>query len=170
MRLTNSPIAVELTLFCVLTATASAASLWRLQGVTFADGGTATGSFVYDPGTNTYSSIGIITTPGTAFSGTTYEFIDSATSSATGAGFLTSAASDQTGADGLALFYNSSLAGGGTIPLKTKSAEVTCTNANCVNVSLIRTVSAGSVAEAPEPYSMLLFAVALTVKLARRSR
>ena len=38
---------------------------WYLSGVTFNDGGRAFGSFVYDASINTYSSIDIMTTPGT---------------------------------------------------------------------------------------------------------
>jgi len=40
--------------------------VWTLQGVTFDDGGTATGSFIYDAATNTYSSWDIATTRGFA--------------------------------------------------------------------------------------------------------
>jgi hypothetical protein len=35
---------------------------WTLSGITFLDGGTVTGTFVYDADTNTYSSVSIITT------------------------------------------------------------------------------------------------------------
>ena len=50
------PRAVLLTLFfAVLTAQIASANpiLWSLAGVTFDDGGTAYGSFVYDADTNT---------------------------------------------------------------------------------------------------------------------
>jgi hypothetical protein len=49
---------------------------WTLQNVTFDDGGTANGSFVYDAdlgnGPTALSSISITTTSGSAFSGTSY--------------------------------------------------------------------------------------------------
>jgi hypothetical protein len=48
---------------------------WTLQDVTFDDGGTALGSFVYDADSGihgTYSSISVVTTPGTSFAGTIY--------------------------------------------------------------------------------------------------
>lgn len=45
---------------------------WTLSGITFADGGTATGSFFYDADTNVYSSINITTTTGSVRTGATY--------------------------------------------------------------------------------------------------
>ena len=45
---------------------------WTLSGATFDDGGTASGSFVYDADTDTYSSVQITTTAGTQRSGTTF--------------------------------------------------------------------------------------------------
>lgn len=53
--------------FLAFIATAQAAPLqWTLTDVTFDDGGTATGSFVYDADSNTYSNIALKTTAGTA--------------------------------------------------------------------------------------------------------
>lgn len=53
--------------FLTFTATAQAAPLqWTLTDVTFDDGGSATGSFVYDADSNTYSNIALKTTAGTA--------------------------------------------------------------------------------------------------------
>jgi hypothetical protein len=43
-----------------------------LSGVTFDDGGTASGSFVYDAATNTVSSIDVLTTAGTTFGANKY--------------------------------------------------------------------------------------------------
>ncbi len=45
---------------------------WTLSGITFSDGGTAAGSFVYDADTNVYSSIDITTTAGSVLPGATY--------------------------------------------------------------------------------------------------
>lgn len=45
--------------------------MWNLQGVTFDDGGTATGSFVYDADTSTYTAINIQTTGNLTFTYTT---------------------------------------------------------------------------------------------------
>lgn len=57
-----------------MTPTASADTLvtWTLENVTFTDGATATGSFVYDATTNTVSSIDVVTTAGTLFGGSVY--------------------------------------------------------------------------------------------------
>jgi len=53
--------------FLAFIAIAQAAPLqWTLTDVTFDDGGTATGSFVYDADSNTYSNIALKTTAGTA--------------------------------------------------------------------------------------------------------
>src|SRR5258706_7531917 len=59
-------------LFCVPSIASADGIAWDLSGVTFDDGGTASGSFVYDATANTYSSIDIITTLGTAFGRATY--------------------------------------------------------------------------------------------------
>ena len=57
----------------LLSVSASAAPLlWTLSGVTFADGGTASGSYIYDATTNTYSSVHVITTAGSRLPGATY--------------------------------------------------------------------------------------------------
>ena len=45
---------------------------WNLDGVTFPDGGSANGSFVYDADTGMYSDIGINTTAGAILGGATY--------------------------------------------------------------------------------------------------
>jgi len=42
----------------------AASVLWTLQNVTFSGGGVASGSYVYDADTNTYSSISVTTTAG----------------------------------------------------------------------------------------------------------
>lgn len=49
---------------------------WTLDGVVFADGSTASGSFTFDADTSTYSSVNIVTTPGTVItSGNTFDTI-----------------------------------------------------------------------------------------------
>jgi hypothetical protein len=57
-------------------ATASAASItYILVGVQLNDGGTASGSFTFDPATGLYSAANIITTTGAVRTGTTYHFV-----------------------------------------------------------------------------------------------
>ena len=53
-----------LVLLCVPSVASADGITWTLSGVTFDDGGTASGSFVYDAVTNTVSSINIVTTAG----------------------------------------------------------------------------------------------------------
>jgi hypothetical protein len=143
--------------WCLLVTPISAGTVWTLQGVTFTDGGTASGSFVYDVSTNTYSNINIATTAGSILTGATYQFVNVHTSNASGVGFLTSAALDQTGDSGLALFFSSPLNGsGGTATIRAISGEGTCGNPTCVTFTPLRNVNAGNVS-APEPLSMLFF-------------
>jgi hypothetical protein len=95
--------------------------LWKLSGVTFGDGATASGSFYFDPDAGTpcgpgtfvcgqFSDVDIVTTAGSAgdggsFSGATYQYVcgtDDAACQGTqpasnNVTFLTSNVSDQTG-------------------------------------------------------------------------
>jgi len=62
-------------LFVLLSVGACAGPItWTLQGVTFADGGTASGSFVFDATADVYSSINITTTVGSVLGGSTYGY------------------------------------------------------------------------------------------------
>ena len=47
---------------------------WTLVNVTFTDGGTASGSFLYDADTNVFSAVDITTISGTVVTGHTYAF------------------------------------------------------------------------------------------------
>jgi hypothetical protein len=93
---------------------------YALVGVQFNDGGTASGSFTFDPVTNTFSNVSITTTTGSARSGAVYSFVcGQDVPSCTGVApnstevlNLTSSAANQTGKPGLALF----LTGVGGIP------------------------------------------------------
>jgi hypothetical protein len=46
--------------------------LWTLTDVTFDDGGTASGSFVFEDVTGAYSDLSITSTAGSSFAGATY--------------------------------------------------------------------------------------------------
>jgi hypothetical protein len=69
-------VVIVLVLLCVPSIASADGLTWNLSGVTFGDGGTASGSFVYDATTNTVSNIDIVTTKGTLFGGTTYLGVD----------------------------------------------------------------------------------------------
>ena len=66
-------------LVIVLAALALAASAgpltWTLVGVTFSDGATATGSFVFDANTVTFSDIHIVFTPPSGSPGQTFSYL-----------------------------------------------------------------------------------------------
>ena len=64
-------VPVLLVFLCVPSFALADGITWNLSGVTFDDGGAASGSFVYDAPTNTFSAIDITTTPGSAFAGAT---------------------------------------------------------------------------------------------------
>ena len=122
-------IQMLLLVICALSLTAVATPIQWNVNVTFDDGGTATGSFVFDADAGTacttttspcglYSNVNIITTTGSAVPGSTYNTVCGVggDTSCTGvlpdsteALFLTSGAADQTGAQAIAFFY---LAGG----------------------------------------------------------
>ena len=51
--------------------------------MTFDDGGTASGSFVYDAVTNTYSAINVTTTTGATLAGATYTSLSDIAGSST---------------------------------------------------------------------------------------
>jgi hypothetical protein len=126
--------------------------VWILSGVTFADGGTASGSFVYNADTNTYSSINVTTTTGSARSGATYHFQNGGGANALG--MVTVVAADLTGTPDLALGFSSSLTNAGGTRTLTGNFEATCQNAGCSSqVGPLRNVTAGSIqgAAAPPP-------------------
>jgi len=132
---------ILLGLFAALCVAFSAQAVpvqWTLHNVTFTDGGTASGSFVYDAATNTYSSVSITTTPGTLVTpGATYHNVctgvcTGAPSSSDGSLFLAVApGSDLTGTRGLFLSFAAPLtdaAGGHDLR---RGQEATCNDATC---------------------------------------
>ncbi len=120
----------------LLAASASAyPTAWTLVGVQFNDGGTATGSFVYDPATNLYSYVNITTSGGSALPGATYKFVcGQDVASCTGVApnstqllNLTTTNTNQTGEPGLALFFTGV---GGTQGLGSGPTEFDISNAS----------------------------------------
>src|SRR5258708_25873795 len=117
-------------LFCVPSIASADGIAWDLSGVTFDDGGTASGSFVYDATANTYSSIDIITTLGTAFGGATYTSLSGGFGSSS-PGMLLWARGDLSGPPLLFFFFGSDLKNsGGTVSL-IGVWERTCDKTNC---------------------------------------
>jgi PEP-CTERM motif len=138
---------------------------WTLSGVTFDDGGTASGSFVFDALTNTYSAIDIITTAGSQFGGATYTGIDPGFPSTSGQLILVTNAllSDFTGTGVLELDFGPLTNLGGTFPV-VGTGEGTCDNAGCSSGTELRTLTAGEVTgvvATPEPSTLLLLVMGL---------
>src|ERR1700739_5028547 len=113
---------------------------WTLTGVTFDDGGTASGSFNYNAVTNTFSSIDITTTAGSAFGGAIYTTLSGAFpgSSTSTSLFLGRSSGSFTGLPLLLLFFDAPLINSGgtvTAPLTTGldfgGGEGSCDNADC---------------------------------------
>ena len=111
--MTACRLAVFMLAVLFMTTASGFPTAYSLVGVQFNDGGSASGTFIYDPATNLYSSVNIVTTNGGARSGATYKFVcgqDVATCTGVAPNStqmlnLTTAAANQTGAPGLALFF-----------------------------------------------------------------
>ncbi len=139
--------ALVLALGLIPAAASATPVIWTLHGVTFTDGGTASGSFIYDSDTNTYSSVNITTTPGTVIlTGATLLYV-SPGFAPSNSGVLTAAsnAADLTGTRAFALYFSSNLSNvGGSVSLS--GEEASCANATCSSpASPSRFTSAGSV-------------------------
>src|SRR5215813_9278566 len=79
-RLTFRSLIAALGLIALLSLPSVASAdgaTWTFSGVTFDDGGTASGSFFYDATNNTYSDINMTTTAGTLLTGALYTSISS---------------------------------------------------------------------------------------------
>jgi PEP-CTERM motif len=135
---------------------------WQLQDAVLENGRTATGTFVFDADTDTYSSIDIETMPAPinhyvvlnpTFSSNFLRIVS-----------LTGVFADYTGAP--ALFITWSLPfftdAGGTVPFSLgRSYEGACTNADCTSLGDGVEFVSGKAVSIPEPTSLTLLAVGL---------
>jgi hypothetical protein len=73
MKIKSLTLAVGLLLFALPLPSFASTILWTLDGVTFEDGGTASGTFATDSTTGAVTSFNIVTTTVGSFAGTTYD-------------------------------------------------------------------------------------------------
>jgi hypothetical protein len=166
-------LAISLAALCLFVWPGSASAdptpiTWTLSGVTFSGGATASGSFVYDATTNTFTSIDV-TVAGSLFGNGTYTTLDPGFgSSATELVTVPSTLLDFTGTPVLALDFSSPLTdAGGPNPLGIGShgiqqcLDAACSASNVEFAVASGSVVGGSVAPTPEPSSLLLFSTGL---------
>ena len=151
-------VLIVIAVFLSVPLASAGTILWTLENVTFNDGGTASGSFDYNADTNTFSSIDIITTAGSAFSGATYLAVDPGKpSTSMSLAVVPNAGSANIGTPVFDLFFSSALTdGGGIIALNDVLDEGTCTTTGCTSAIGLRSVTTGSVSAVPEPSSYCL--------------
>jgi len=154
-----------------LPSIASADSiLWTLTNVTFSDGATASGTFVFN-GT-TFTSIDITTSVGN-----TYMTISPVFTSSNTTLWLGSTGSDLTGSPLLGLLFDSPLVNsGGTVTDflslgDLAGGEGSCNDATCTDPGEDRSITGGGATSTvgvvtPEPSPLLLLSVALGALLA----
>jgi len=120
-------------LLWVVAAAQAVPVQWSVNGLVRDDGGTVSGSFVYDADTDTYSAVNVTTTGGTSpLPGETYTGFDPSGSDASGLVLQRSqGAGDLTGQNQLLFAFLAPLTnvGGSVTPFLAE--EVSCTSADC---------------------------------------
>ncbi len=136
---------------------------WYLDGVTFDDGGTASGSFQFDSDTNQAGNVNISVTGGSALSASDYEL--SGLVNANIANFFGLRNSDNRFFQVVFEFDSSLTNAGGTVAINTTrnlSFEATCGDLNCSFLTDPgRFITAGTVTAVPEPLTILGVGTAL---------
>ena len=172
-------VLIVLVLFCVPSIALADGVSWSLTGVTFDDGGAASGSFVYDASTSTVSSVNVVTTSGTTFVGATYTGVNPGFTPLSFDIVLVPNPSlaDLTGTFVLDLSFADSLTNaGGTVSLAGLGGEYTCADSGCTspNLDVYRLMTTGSVVgtpvATPEPSVLLLLGVGLAVLVGASKR
>jgi hypothetical protein len=148
---------------------------WTLSGATFTDGGTASGSFLYDAATATVAEFDVTTTAGAVLAGAHYVDLNGAFPPYPANGFavvIPAAPPFPPNAPFLALQFASALSDAGGIISLLAGGEGFCLDVNCVSGSYRRTFVGGSVrgVQVPEPGTLALLALGVgALLLARRS-
>ena len=155
---------------------------WELQNWLFDDGGSASGSFVFDADTNAFSSISITTTAGTKQSGASYGVPNpvSPGGGSFGLGLVAALSADLTGTPVLYAELLQDLTNSGGVigvDLVGFSLESICAIPNCNLITLggerrFLTGSVASVSPVPVPAAVWLFGTALLgfVGMSRRRK
>lgn len=146
---------------------------WNLQDWTFNDGGTASGSFVYDADTNVFSDMFIATTNGSERTGAIYGDVisggNTAFSAVPNAGFPSLVSSSN-----LLVMFASALTNAGGLVDVFMGQEATCNSENCSSITgPLRFLEEGVVvASTPIPAALPLFLTGLValVAVGRRKR
>jgi hypothetical protein len=165
----------------LFAAAAEAAPVtWNLQNWTFDDGGTASGSFVFDASTRSYSNVSVLSTSGTVRTGARYVLPDPASAgNANFAAWVTGLFADFTGTPVMAVNWVSALTdAGGTVGVKLAGfhGEYACDDASCNGaVDPARFLRSGAVTTVttvavPLPATLPLVGLALTMLGALRRR
>lgn len=150
---------------------------WNLQNWTFDDGGTASGSFVFDATTGQYSNVSVQSTTGSVRAGASYDRPNPASAgNATFASWVTGLFADYTNTPVIAVNWDSALTdAGGTVAVNLGGfhGEFGCSNAICAGgtaPSRLLTSGAVTTAEVPLPATLPLVGLALAMLGAVRRR
>ena len=164
---------IALAVFATGTVSVSAAPiLWTLQGVTFSDGGTAFGSFVYDADTNTYSNLDITTTTGSVRAGSTYTVFNPFVGNSASGFFAATTFPFDPGSPGLIIGFLGLTDSGGTrqFPLFSFSEGSYYYSIGLVGDATYRSTTTGGISSVPEPSALILVAIGGLVLIVLRSR
>lgn len=164
MKLTFKSILAVAALACSVFSAQATPVTWTLGGVTFEDGGTASGSFTWDATTSTAGAFNISTAGGSFLTPFTY---DSTTSFFYGENYFYSpsllwAANDYSRYINFG-FLTALTDAGGMVVLQTGFNSGTAGGWECYNCNSVRGVTGGYVttSSVPEPATLALFGIAL---------
>ena len=136
---------------------------WYLDDVTFDDGGHATGSFVFDSVSNTYSNVDITVTSGTTFTSAYHYGVPGAPPSPTGFANAVRAFSTLPAQKGDRIFNGTFAApltnNGGVVSFNSSAQEASCDSSDCIGngVTAVRLITIGSVTTVrPAGYTSVL--------------